>query len=182
MHSRQARAVAAGASPDATTGASPNENANSTNENGNLISTNENANLTHEDREVVEVLAVFLGGIEIVWPAKFLVLMRGEWLIADIAWNTSASRAEQALQPWPRGDDNVAVPVWRLSVSEVENNEFEDDEDGELELEMIGDDFHFQMNMTAGRCFALLRDIGREDAIGGLREHVYEHFFNVADP
>ena len=66
------------------------------------------------------VLAIYLGGLAMLWPAECLVLKGGRWQVMEIAWLVEEEgrtpNADVVFQPFNRDDVTALVNVWRLQV------------------------------------------------------------------
>jgi len=65
------------------------------------------------------VLAIYLGGAEMIWPAECLVLKGGRWQVMEIAWleeEGGTPNVDVVFQPFDRDDVTALVNVWRLQV------------------------------------------------------------------
>ena len=69
-----------------------------------------------------DVLMIYLGGVEMEWPAESLVLMDGRWKVVHIEWLTRGVEnpiAPEVFQPFDRLDEAALVPIWRLKIEVV---------------------------------------------------------------
>jgi len=65
------------------------------------------------------VLAIYVAGAEMIWPAECLVLKGGRWQVMEIAWleeEGGTPNADVVFQPFDRDDVAALVNVWRLQV------------------------------------------------------------------